>query len=1461
MTPGSRVTCRVTGAPSGSVVKWKIGGGARIVSTDEWKREAVVEILKPGEVVLSAAVGGQTLQIKLGQAGAAGVSQEAVPATSVREETTVLVGKDPAVYTSGTTVKQESGAPVTKKAEIKPTVAVSRGGAEGEVRVGAKPGRIHFEVPDYTAVSVTLPPAMDLSDLDTAQWAGSVSAAREAMRMVFGEMTPEETEKFEAKWKPLLAFPCKEVVAYMNKLNPLLAQFLALRRAAAEAGLAMDRVQFEAAHLVAYRDMEGFAGAMQGMATLRAQVHGIERAMERVVQAIVALGDPPDAVEEQKKARKRHGEAFAMFAGGSGLEGEWVGVSATPHEIEANQSIRESVGGAVGRMIEEMNKKKTPEQKEAEKKREEQKQAAWQSGKPIPAQLAEAFGWHWLISRVPTSQGDRWHFYRFDGSDVDRGEYERDHRMESFESDRAACDYWMERLNFLWPELEEGNGYWKLEHTSRNPSCWGQKWEWEFQLQGSSLLVSEKCYYPENYTDLDNKEWGSKLRRHRTWELRRVAQESAKPKPADWSVEKAVQPMEHPASAWVLKEVKAKSSPSAFDSKDVVEIAENGLSGTITHTREETVEIRRSAPEGAKRKRQPEGPSVARGDEDVEAGPYRSTVKGADEAPDLGGADEQVSTERRRVPCVAKFQWQPALPKKLMAGESVVLNGSVAVSVPSDTTESYSWSGNLKLFDPFSPRVGFGESADVSAEVQKGNGSRAFDYKGKPIGLIPYKKGATRELVLTASSSSMSSFEVRFIYESVPADKAEGVVGKPVFVGTGSKAGGTKSVADESGTSKQIKFHQDHADYFGKLVQETEARLRAETNPASAIQLQRDLLYQKDAWQRQRDQIATIQTGEFVHTRTAADEFNQRLMAEEGRRMAEKFDTLHRIIERMPRLIASAPPEEQQKLRDFYNRHVNSATIASGDVDGIKKAAGAIADTIGGIRQREQAEAEEDLVWEEYKTASAETVKGAADFSLMALSSAAGPPGWGIFAGYSALTTGYMDGNPVGALKQTLTGVSAAGAVADQIFAAYQNGVVKAYEDYAKDPTQGPVNEVEAGLSAAGWEGAKTAAMIGGMRLGLRFFMGPTPPLGAAGAASSKAKFKGGTQVEGWMTIEEFTKQRSFLQAQGVGRDRLKQFEAASEQYWKVHNQLRATGLGVKDLTNHADIRSSLGAMRAAYGKVKVDYHAKMLMNQSGNKALLSSYNKMDTMQMQKVQGRLRELMEADGYNPQQYKLFSNSASSKKAAAGMDVDLGVDESAPEFLKGIFQTKDGLTRKVPMHEYREAGQKKLQQAFRDVMGEEWEEPFLLFTNSRHKEAYKKGADYWLGNKQVPHAVVENIAKDGKGWTQQAASVTRVKVDDMSRALGLDDYTKLQEQCRGMTKDFDTKLAPLLGKTTNKEAVQHMQEIYLVMDQFGKNQIGPVEADRKLRLLSGGRGMEEIADQFRSMLEGLAGGMAK
>ena len=113
------------------------------------------------------------------------------------------------------------------------------------------------------------------------------------------------------------------------------------------------------------------------------------------------------------------------------------------------------------------------------------------------------------------------------------------------------------------------------------------------------------------------------------------------------------------------------------------------------------------------------------------------------------------------------------------------------------------------------------------------------------------------------------------------------------------------------------------------------------------------------------------------------------------------------------------------------------------------------------------------------------------------------------------------------------------------------------------------------------------------------------------------------------------------------------------------------------------------------------------------------------------------------------------------------------------------------------------------------------------------------------------------------------MTRVKANEMQSndKLHLQYYQKKQEACRGTEKDIRTKLMTLLNNVedtkgsgwTPAQKEQHADvktywtQVADVMGRFGRGEMDPIEADRQIHLLSGGRGLDDLVDRTGTMIE--------
>ncbi len=155
-------------------------------------------------------------------------------------------------------------------------------------------------------------PFLEINNITASMWAGQVSAAMEAMRLVQGEMTPQQTRDFEAAWAPMQDFPFEEGVAYLNRLNPLLGQFLTIRAAMAQTSLEFDAAWQEATTAAAMNLPDVLEDALEVAYSRKNMLASLSRQMNDVTAAITALGDPPNPLTEKARRRKAFKDMVAQ---------------------------------------------------------------------------------------------------------------------------------------------------------------------------------------------------------------------------------------------------------------------------------------------------------------------------------------------------------------------------------------------------------------------------------------------------------------------------------------------------------------------------------------------------------------------------------------------------------------------------------------------------------------------------------------------------------------------------------------------------------------------------------------------------------------------------------------------------------------------------------------------------------------------------------------------------------------------------------------------------------------------------------------------------------------------------------------------------------------------------------------------------------------------------------------------
>lgn len=666
-----------------------------------------------------------------------------------------------------------------------------------------------------------------------------------------------------------------------------------------------------------------------------------------------------------------------------------------------------------------------------------------------------------------------------------------------------------------------------------------------------------------------------------------------------------------------------------------------------------------------------------------------------------------------------------------------------------------------------------------------------------------------------------------------------------------------RAQAEQEVIKQRIALIEANIKYFEGRMAETQLQIASAADDRSREQLQWNIMVLERNLQDERDQLTTLRTGQWTRTRTTFDSYCAELESEHSRKVADDWNMLNRMLTRIERQIANADPADRDRLRQFWLNRVTPEVIARQDFDAVREAAAQIFKESQKNLNEEIAQAEKDLAWEETKVAFAETTKATVDYTMIACSIAAGPAGDLVYAFYNA-TTGYIEGGFAEAFKRPVVNYYGAVRVADAAINGYTEGVVENILKNAQNPDAVKLDETGAGLAGALWAGGKQAAFEVGVRVAI--------------AAVGRMIGGEGTVPEGRKppTAQQLINESKFRLKQAQGRELVNDFIEKS----------RALDKAAKSGASKDTLAKLRAEADQAYKAIKGDYHAKSYLKSftRNNKQVVQSYNAIDRVQMQLFKDQVTAEMSRRGYTAQKTRLFSNSAS--KGGIGMDVDLGFDEPArflgsgakripnPEYqvwLDGLRRrdAEFGIRYNVSPRAFQEEAKRVMRDQFRKQFGQPPDEAFLNFTHSGHAEAYKNIA--WIGSAGQKTANFPVLHTQGPAYAQQAGDVTRFKVNELAHGHpSLDTYSLFQEQCRGMVKDMNTKLmgatpgapinpaAPLASAP--RQVQQHFIQLRKVMDDFANNRIGPIEAERLINQLTGGRGMAEVADRFQIVLQG-------
>lgn len=304
-----------------------------------------------------------------------------------------------------------------------------------------------------------------------------------------------------------------------------------------------------------------------------------------------------------------------------------------------------------------------------------------------------------------------------------------------------------------------------------------------------------------------------------------------------------------------------------------------------------------------------------------------------------------------------------------------------------------------------------------------------------------------------------------------------------------------------------------------------------------------------------------------------------------------------------------------------------------------------------------------------------------------------------------------------------------------------------------------------------------------------------------------------------------------FGQARQQGETLVRDFQKAQRELAEAG----ARGASAKEILNLQN------AVRHKTTAINANMHAKNFLKYKGAPQAQKAYNAHLRAVHAEVEAGFHSNMSKMGWNKQPLREFRNAASGD--SVGMDFDIGLDEKLAKNL-----TRHG--ERANLVQWQQDAQKAWDQAYKASTGHSATQSWETVTTSVHPESYSDLA--WLSHD-----------KSGlkKALGQQGADVSRYKAWHMQNDSSLSRMEKWQEISRGAAKDIKTKLNPVLDKfTPSKEGAKHFRElrehwndVQQVLDGFGRNDIDPVTASRRIRELTGGKDIPQVVEDMGYLLE--------
>lgn len=580
------------------------------------------------------------------------------------------------------------------------------------------------------------------------------------------------------------------------------------------------------------------------------------------------------------------------------------------------------------------------------------------------------------------------------------------------------------------------------------------------------------------------------------------------------------------------------------------------------------------------------------------------------------------------------------------------------------------------------------------------------------------------------------------------------------------------------------------------------AELATEKDPKRAEQLRLNVIATITDLQDQEALAQSLRTGELVRPRTLWQQLAQARLVEQMQMEARQPILFARAEKQLDGLIEMVEGPQRAELERMKAALLTPEARVKGDTEALRRLFSASHNLVLGQQGAKEAYNEQMInSLEEVKFGAGLALIVVAPYAATSASPYAGYAGW-IGAGYG-VGTGYVEGGVVGAAESGLRMVSG---TADVALTA-----IKQYD------------------ATGSWtEAGKAAALQAVLRVGLQL--------------SSKMLVQ--QRLRGQQSWNEAVLKTRFKELKEEGRVLTQEYKQAAQAFEQmVAKRPHGGDVAAYVRANAAELAKTPEGVRLvnAMGSVENSYSTKLVMNESGDKALMTNYNRnLGAFVEQPVIASTRALMKRLGYSDFTMKPIRHGANTAKK--GMDNDLAVDEN------GWTPMRDG--KPVTLLEFQRDLTKCLSEAYRGVTGRSAHAADWRGTTRVDPEAYLDRAVLGINAMREQGLSPAQILRALN--PQMADQTVGVNVYKVQRALGRPGVEGIAEACRTLTKELDTKVLPTLPKG----GFEHTLFLRLrnVLAQGGTDPVGTAD---KVRLVTG-RDLNQVArmlaDRFGLAIKG-------